>query len=112
MRLTSGPRGAAVRRAPNDVQRGRRVAGTMNAKRTLMAAAWVAACVVGRVSAQTTAPEGGSGTPSPERYQQLEERVRVLEAEAGAKTEGRPGGDKGGGAFRFSGRPEWQRPDL
>ena len=77
----------------------------------MAAAAFVAACVLGRASAQTTAPEGGS-TPSPERYQQLEERVRALESEAGAKTEDRPGGDEGGGAFRFSGRPEWQRPDL
>ena len=82
----------------------------MNAMKR-MALAVAAACVAGPVTAQVATPEREGVTQG--RYEQLEERVRVLEAEAaaGAGAGGRSG-DEGGGAFRFSGRPEWQRPDL
>ena len=95
----------------------------MNAKRTIVAAAALAAaCVTGRASAQATAPEATTGastgavTTSPDRYQQLEDRLRALEADAAvhedAKRRGGEGGGNDGGAFRFSGRPEWVRPEL
>ena len=83
----------------------------MNAMKR-MAVAVAAACVAGTASAQVNAPEGDAGTTRQDRYQQLEERVRVLEAEAAVGTDAdrRSGSDSGG--LRFSGRPEWQRPDL
>jgi hypothetical protein len=88
----------------------------MNANRILAAAAALAAaCVAGRATAQATAPasgaDSGATATAPDRYQELEDRVRALEAEpaVGQDAQGRSGG---GGGPRFVNRPGWEKPDL
>jgi len=76
--------------------------GTMNTRRTLVAAAaFAAAIVAGRARAQETQP---AAEPPEERYEELEKRVRTLEADAEREPKGL--------MLRIPGRPEWERPDL